>query len=138
MRRDVFQAIADPTRRKIIALLAAESMPVNAVAESFAMSRQAVSKHLLILEECGLVVLQKKGREQFCVAKLQKLESVSEWVAHYRKFWSGKLDALETFLATEQLQKGERFKGMEKQGAVGRLAKADRKKKSVALKTKRK
>ncbi len=98
MRRDVFQAIADPTRREIIHLIAQQSLNLNAVAENFHVSRPAISKHIKILTECGLVTVQQKGRERFCVAKLEKLYEVSDWVEQYRKFWNTKLDALDNYL----------------------------------------
>lgn len=101
MRRDVFQAIADPTRRQIIGMIAKESLNLNAVAENFDISRPAISKHIKILTECGLIVIRQQGRERFCEAKLQRLNEVSEWVERYRVFWTSKLDALEQFLAKE-------------------------------------
>lgn len=101
MRRDVFQAIADPTRREIISMIARQSLNLNAVAENFDISRPAISKHIKILTECGLILIKKQGRERFCEARLQKLNEVSEWVEQYRVFWTGKLDALGDFLAKE-------------------------------------
>ncbi|WP_257670686.1 ArsR/SmtB family transcription factor [Parapedobacter tibetensis] len=98
MRRDVFQAIADPTRRGIIGLLAERTMNLNAVAENFDISRPAISKHIKILTECGLVIIKQEGRERFCHADLQKLKEVDQWLAHYRNFWNHKLDALQTLL----------------------------------------
>lgn len=98
MRRDVFQAIADPTRREIIGLLAKESMNLNAVAEHFDISRPAISKHIKILTECGLIVIKQEGRERLCKPNLRKLDEVSEWVEQYRAFWEHKLDALGQFL----------------------------------------
>lgn len=106
MRRDVFQAIADPTRREIINMLAAKSLNLNSVAENFNVSRPAISKHIKILTECGLVVIKQQGRERYCEAKLEKLNEVSDWVEKYRKFWTAKLDALEVYL--ESLQKQEK------------------------------
>ena len=100
MRRDVFQAIADPTRRAIIHMIAKESMNLNAVAENFDVSRPAISKHIKILTECGLISIRQTGRERFCEAKLEKLNEVSGWVEQYRSFWTTKLDALETYLHT--------------------------------------
>jgi DNA-binding transcriptional ArsR family regulator len=79
MRRVVFQAIADPTRREIINLLAEKSFNLNAVAENFEVSRPAVSKHIKILTECGLVVIQQQGRERYCKANLSKLKEVADW-----------------------------------------------------------
>jgi len=105
MRRDVFQAIADPTRREIISLLARQSMNLNAVAENFDISRPAVSKHIRILTECGLVVVRQQGRERFCRAELRKLKEVAEWTEKYREFWTKKLDALEDFLENSKFHK---------------------------------
>jgi DNA-binding transcriptional ArsR family regulator len=102
MRRDVFQAIADPTRREIINTIAYQSMPLNAVVEGFDMSRQAVSKHIKILTECGLIVIKKQGRERYCEARLRKLNEVSEFVEQYRTFWAKKLNDLEAFLLTSE------------------------------------
>ena len=102
MRRDVFQAIADPTRREIISMIAAQSLNLNSVAEQFDISRPAISKHIKILTECGLIVINKKGRERHCEANFKKLNEVSEWVEQYRQFWTQKLDALENYL--EDLQ----------------------------------
>ena len=98
MRRDVFQAIADPTRREIINMIAHQSLNLNAVAGNFDISRPAISKHIKILTECGLIVMKQQGRERYCEAKLQKLNEVSDWIEQYRVFWKGKLDALENFL----------------------------------------
>ncbi|WP_428234919.1 ArsR/SmtB family transcription factor [Gracilimonas sp.] len=98
MSQDVFQAIADPTRRKIIDLLSGQSLPVNDIAENFDMSRPAVSKHLKILNECGLVIIKQQGRNRFCRADTRKLQDVMEWTQRYRKFWNEKLDTLEALL----------------------------------------
>jgi DNA-binding transcriptional ArsR family regulator len=99
MRRDVFQAIADPTRREIIGLLAHKTLTLNGVAENFDISRPAISKHIRILTECGLVIINQQGRERYCDVNLIKLKEVSDWVTQYREFWSKKLDALEDFLS---------------------------------------
>jgi DNA-binding transcriptional ArsR family regulator len=98
MRRDVFQAIADPTRREIINLIAHKRLNLNTVAENFDVSRPAISKHIKILTECGLIVIKQQGRERYCEAKLEKLNVVSSWVEKYREFWTQKLDALEIYL----------------------------------------
>lgn len=109
MRRDVFQAIADPTRRQIIGMLADAPLNLNAVAEQFKVSRPAISKHMKILSECGLVTIKQQGRERYCEAKLQKLEEVSDWVEQYRQMWNKRLDALEAYL--EKIQaKGAQHK----------------------------
>jgi DNA-binding transcriptional ArsR family regulator len=102
MRRDVFQAIADPTRREIINMIAHQSLHLNSVAEKFDVSRPAISKHIKILTECGLISIKQQGRHRYCEARLDKLNEVSDWVEQYRQFWTQKLDALETYL--EELQ----------------------------------
>lgn len=98
MRRDVFQAIADPTRREILNMLAHQSLNLNSVAEKFDVSRPAISKHIKLLTECGLITIRPLGRERFCEARLDRLREVSSWVEQYRKFWNTKLDALEDYL----------------------------------------
>jgi DNA-binding transcriptional ArsR family regulator len=98
MRRDVFQAIADPTRREIIRMIATQSLNLNSVAENFDISRPAISKHIKILTECGLIIINQKGRERHCEPNLSKLNEVSEWVEQYKQFWTQKLDALESYL----------------------------------------
>ncbi len=104
MRRDVFQAIADPNRRAILGLLAHQSLTLNGVARKFSISRPAVSKHIRILSECGLVVTRKRGRERYCEARLERLSEVSGWVEQYRKLWEERLDALEQYLHEVQTQ----------------------------------
>jgi DNA-binding transcriptional ArsR family regulator len=101
MRRDVFQAIADPTRREIINLLSGQSLHLNAVAENFDISRPAISKHIKILRECGLLVIRKEGRERYCEAQLHRLKEVAEWTEQYNRFWTMKLTKLKTFLEEE-------------------------------------
>jgi DNA-binding transcriptional ArsR family regulator len=115
MRRDVFQAIADPTRREILNMIAYQSLNLNAVAENFTVSRPAISKHIKILTECGLIVVVQQGRERFCKARLGRLNEVSQWVEQYREFWTKKLDALEEFLdqdstsqTTKSVKNGQR------------------------------
>ena len=108
MRRDVFQAIADPTRREIINMIAHQSLHLNSVAEKFDISRPAISKHIKILTECGLIAIKQQGRHRYCEAKLDKLNEVSGWVDQYRKFWTQKLDALEIYL--DELQKKDEKK----------------------------
>jgi DNA-binding transcriptional ArsR family regulator len=99
MRRDVFQAIADPTRREILGMIASKPMNINAVTENFTVSRTAVYKHLKILTECGLISIRQQGRERYCEGRLEKLIEVQDWVAQYKIFWTKKLDALENYLA---------------------------------------
>jgi DNA-binding transcriptional ArsR family regulator len=103
-RRDVFQAIADPTRREIIKLLAQQSLNLNAVAERFDMSRPAVSKHIKILSECGMVIITRQGRERYCNVNFDKLKEVSDWVEQSKRFWTTKLNALDEFLLNEKLK----------------------------------
>ncbi|TAH40298.1 MAG: ArsR family transcriptional regulator [Bacteroidetes bacterium] len=102
MRRDVFQAIADPTRREIINLLASESMNLNALADNFNISRPAVSKHIKILTECGLVSINQQGRERYCEAKLDSLNEVADWVEQYKKIWVKRFEMLDKFLLDTQ------------------------------------
>jgi DNA-binding transcriptional ArsR family regulator len=105
-RRDVFQAIADPTRRQIINLLAKKTQNLNAIAGNFDMSRQAISLHIKILTECGLISVHQQGRERYCEAKLDKLNEVSVWVEQYKQFFESKLDDLEMYL--DKLQKNKK------------------------------
>ncbi|MBT2564707.1 winged helix-turn-helix transcriptional regulator [Pedobacter sp. ISL-68] len=97
-RRDVFQAIADPTRRNIIGMLSKEPLNVNAIAEKFDMTRQAISLHVKILEDCGLVSIDQRGRERFCEAKLDQLNEVSHWIEESRKQWNSRFDRLDNYL----------------------------------------
>jgi len=98
MRRDVFQAIADPTRREIINLIAYKPLNLNAIADNFEVSRPAISQHIKILIECGLIDIKKQGRERYCEAKLQQLSEVADWVEQYRKLWSERFDKLDDIL----------------------------------------
>ncbi|MBN9298051.1 MAG: winged helix-turn-helix transcriptional regulator [Filimonas sp.] len=110
MRRDVFQAIADPTRRDIIDLIAHQSLNLNAVADNFNISRPAISKHIKILTECGLIIIRQEGRERYCEIQLQKLNEVSIWIEQYRVFWTKKLDALDNFLNKQSTTKRKQSK----------------------------
>jgi DNA-binding transcriptional ArsR family regulator len=105
MRRDVFQAIADPNRRAIIGLLATQKLTVNAVAGYFPISRPAVSRHIKILKECGLVVVRRQGRERYCEVRLDKLNEVSDWVEKYQKVWEQRLNRLDEYLSELQKEK---------------------------------
>ncbi|KAB2916519.1 MAG: winged helix-turn-helix transcriptional regulator [Bacteroidetes bacterium] len=102
IRRDVFQAIADPTRRQIINMIAGEPLNLNTIAEKFDVSRQAISLHIKILNECGLINIKQHGRERYCEAKLEKLEEVTDWVEQSTKLWKQKFTKLDTFLQTVQ------------------------------------
>ena len=107
MRRDVFQAIADPNRRAILSLLATQRLTLNGVAEKFRISRPAISRHIKILKECGLVVIYQQGRERYCEAKLDRLQEVSDWVETSRQLWEGRLDRLDEYLKEIQKDKKE-------------------------------
>jgi DNA-binding transcriptional ArsR family regulator len=97
-RRDVFQAISDPTRREILGLIAFEPMNLNAIADKFDMSRPAISNHIKILTECGMVVIKQQGRERYCEAKLDSLGEVSTWIDQYRQFWTERFDSLDKYI----------------------------------------
>ena len=99
-RRDVYQAIADPTRREIINLIAAQPHNVNAIAEKFDMTRQAISLHVGILVECGLITVKQYGRDRYCEAKLDQLDEVANWAAQSKKLWVQRFDKLDQYLAT--------------------------------------
>lgn len=97
-RRDVYQAIADPTRRAIINLIAAKPHNVNAIAEQFDMTRQAISLHVGILEECGLITINRHGRDRVCEAKLDQLDDVAAWVTQSKKLWVSRFEKLNKYL----------------------------------------
>ncbi len=109
MKRDIFQAIADPTRRAIIALIAMQAMTPNAIAEHFDTSRQAVSKHLRILTECEVIKQEQKGREIYYQLEISKMKEIDEWLEQYRKIWETRYEQLDTLLAElKQQEKQER------------------------------
>ena len=99
MRRDVFQAIADPTRRAIILLIAFQAMTPNAIAEHFDTTRQAVSKHLRILTECELVKQEQAGREIYYQLNADKMKEIDQWLEQFRKIWENRFDELDKVLA---------------------------------------
>ena len=99
MRRDIFQAIADPTRRAILSLLALQAMTPNAIAEHFGSTRQAVSKHIQILAECEVIKQQKQsGREIFYQFNPQKMKEIDVWLEHFRQTWEDRFDQLDDVL----------------------------------------
>ncbi|MES2679600.1 MAG: metalloregulator ArsR/SmtB family transcription factor [Bacteroidota bacterium] len=100
MRRDIFQAIADPTRRAIIGLIALQAMTPNALADHFNMSRQGVSNHIKILTECELVKQEYKGREIYYSLKIEKMKEIDKWIAQYRVMWEKSFNQLEDLLST--------------------------------------
>jgi DNA-binding transcriptional ArsR family regulator len=97
-RRDVFQAIADPTRREIIDLLSRQSMNLNAIAEQFDVSRPAISNHIRVLHECGIIIIEQVGRERFCKIQPDRLKQVSDWVGKYETLWIEKIESFEKYL----------------------------------------
>ena len=106
MRRDVFQAIADPNRRAILSLLATnQRLTLNGVAENFRISRPAISRHIKILKECGLVIIVQQGRERYCEARLDKLNEVSVWVEKYRQMWEARFERLDEVLEKMKKEK---------------------------------
>ena len=105
MRRDVFQAIADPTRRAILSLLALQAMTPNTIAEHFASSRQAVSKHIRVLTECELVKQKQSGREIFYHFNPQKMKEVDKWLEPFRANWENRFDQLDKVLKNSKNKK---------------------------------
>ena len=100
MRRDIFQAIADPTRRAIIALIAIQAMTPNAIAEHFDMRRQSISKHLRILSECELLKKEQQGREIYYQLQVDKMKEIDKWIAQFRKIWESRFNQLDNLLST--------------------------------------
>ena len=100
MRRDIFQAIADPTRRAIIALVALQAMTPNAIAGNFQASRQSVSKHLRILTECELVRQEQQGREIYYSLEIEKMKEIDQWITQFRQIWETRFNQLDNILLT--------------------------------------
>ncbi|MFI5136940.1 MAG: ArsR/SmtB family transcription factor [Sphingobacteriales bacterium] len=98
-RRDVYQAIADPTRRMIIRKLSGGALNIGQIVEDSGITRQGIAKHLKVLNECGMITLTQKGREQFCEARLGQLDEVVDWVNQSRKQWGQRFEKLDKFLA---------------------------------------
>lgn len=105
VRRDIFQAIADPTRRAIIVLIALQAMTPNALAENFHTSRQAISKHLQVLTECELVKQEQKGREIYYSLEIKKMREIDKWLEQFRIIWETQFNQLDKVLATIKKQK---------------------------------
>ncbi len=97
-RRDVFQAIADPTRREIITLVAQQPMNLNAIAEKFNVSRPAISNHIKILNECGIISIEQVGRERFCKIQSGSLVPAFLWIEQQQKIWDEKIDSFENYI----------------------------------------
>jgi DNA-binding transcriptional ArsR family regulator len=104
LRRDIFQAIADPTRRAIIALIALQAMTPNAIAENFNTTRQAVSKHLRILTECELVKQEQQGREIYYSLEIDKMKEIDKWLEQFRKIWETRFSQLDKLLAIKKIK----------------------------------
>jgi DNA-binding transcriptional ArsR family regulator len=104
MRRDIFQAIADPTRRAIIAMIALQPMTPNALAEHFDTTRQAVSKHLKILAECELVKQEHQGREIYYQLEIDKMKEIDKWLEQFKKIWESRFSQLDDLLDTIKKQ----------------------------------
>lgn len=105
MRRDIFQAVADPTRRAIIVLIALQAMTPNAIADNFNTTRQAVSKHLRILTECELVKQEQRGREIYYSLQIEKMQEIDKWLEQFRKSWETRFNQLDNLLATVKKNK---------------------------------
>ncbi len=105
IRRDVFQAIADPTRRAILGLVALQAMTPGAIAENFDSSRQTISKHIQILNECALLYQTQSGREIYYHFNPNKMKEIADWLEPYRKMWEGRLIAMEDILNEMQVKK---------------------------------
>jgi DNA-binding transcriptional ArsR family regulator len=106
-RRDIFQAIADPTRRAIIALIALHAMTPNALAEHFNTSRQAVSKHIKILTECDLLKQEQQGREIYYSLEIEKMKEIDKWLNQFRKIWEARYNQLNNLLSTMKNKKND-------------------------------
>jgi len=104
MKRDIFQAIADPTRRAILTLITLHAMTPNALAEHFDMSRQAVSKHLRILQESELIKAEQQGREIYYQIEIEKMKEIDKWLEQFRKIWEKRFDQLDQYLSKVQKQ----------------------------------
>ena len=107
MRRDIFQAIADPSRRAIISLIAVQAMTPNAIAKHFETSRQAISKHLRILTECELIRQEQKGREIFYQLELDKMKEIDQWLSQFKVIWENRFNEPDTILANLKNKKDE-------------------------------
>lgn len=106
-RRDVFQAIADPTRRDILALIAREPLNLSSIAENFDVSRPAISQHIKVLDESGLVAVRKKGRQRLCYIRPQKIKEVDEWLEPFKQLWEDRFNQLDQTLTNLKKQNNE-------------------------------
>lgn len=111
-RRDVFQAIADPVRRDILNMLTYKQLNLNSIAENFDISRPAISQHIKILTECGLIIIDQQGRERYCYLQPKKMSEVADWLEPFRKLWEHRYNQLDGLL--EKMKAEERTKKSKK------------------------
>ena len=104
MKQDLFYAIADPTRRAILTLIALQAITPNAMAEKFDMSRQAVSKHIKVLQQCELIKPKQSGREIYYHFNPKKMQELDDWIAQFRKIWQTRFNQLDEVLSTIKKQ----------------------------------
>lgn len=105
MRRDIFQAIADPTRRAILVLIASQALTAGAIADHFETTRQAVSKHLKILTECELLAQDQRGREIYYQLEVDKMKEIDRWLEQFRRIWESRFEQLDHVLANMKSKK---------------------------------
>jgi len=108
LRRDIFQAISDPTRRAILVLLTSQTMTAGAIAEKFDVARPTISKHIQILNECDLVEASQQGREIYYELKIEKMKEIDKWLEQFRKIWENRFDQLDNLLSTIKIKKNEK------------------------------
>lgn len=107
LRRDIYQAIADPTRRSILVLLATQAMTAGAIANNFDVARPTISKHIQILNECDLIEANQQGREIHYQIKIDKMKEIDKWLEQFRKIWENRFDQLDKVLSNLKKQKNE-------------------------------
>ncbi len=108
IRRDVFQAIADPVRRDILSMLVKQQMNLNSIAGNFQISRPAISQHIKILTECGLVVIDQQGRERYCYLQPRKMSEVADWLEPFRELWEARHSRLDNLLESMKTEEKNR------------------------------
>ncbi|UOX32526.1 metalloregulator ArsR/SmtB family transcription factor [Flavobacterium sediminilitoris] len=107
LRRDIFQAISDPTRRAILVLLTSQSMTAGDIASNFDVARPTISKHIQILNECELVEANQKGREIYYQLKIDKMKEIDKWLEQFREIWENRFNNLDNLLSTIKNKKNE-------------------------------
>tara|TARA_R110002096_G_scaffold338000_1_gene531285 strand:+ start:943 stop:1275 length:333 start_codon:yes stop_codon:yes gene_type:complete len=108
LRRDIFQAISDPTRRAILVLLTSQTMTAGAIAENFDAARPTISKHIQILNECELIEATQQGREIYYELKIEKMKEIDKWLEQFRKIWEDRFDQLDNLLLKLKNNKNEK------------------------------